>query len=137
VCGKQARKWILATANPRRKDTDRDGLRDRREAIGFRIKQRVVIKGGRATYVIGRTRTNPARKDTDRDGLRDKVEKSGSANKRYDRHKTDPTACDTDRGGVNDGVEVKHHSDPSDVRSNPGDRGTIPLRGGDRTRTTG
>lgn len=121
VCGRKVRTSIVVRTDPLRKDTDRDGLTDGREVRGYTIKQKVRTRGG--SFVIGRTRSNPVRKDTDRDGLRDKVEKAGTANRRFGRHRTDPTKCDTDRGGVGDGREVARRSDPADHYSGPRNRG--------------
>ena len=127
VCGAKTKRYITVTTNPLRVDTDKDGLADGVEVKGYVIKQRVIISNAGDSYVIGRTRTNPAKADTDRDRLTDKQERTGSANKRYDRHKTDPSKCDTDHGALSDGIEVNHRSDPADFRSGPGDPGTIPM----------
>jgi hypothetical protein len=77
--------------NPRRKDTDKDGLRD-----GAEVK---------------RYKTNPRRKDTDKDGLSD-----GAEVKRY---KTNPRKRDTDGDGYSDGEEVRAGSNPLDRNSVP------------------
>ena len=80
-----------ARTHPRRKDTDRDGLRDGPE--------------------VKKYKTNPRRKDTDRDGLRD-----GAEVKKY---KTNPRKKDTDGDGFSDGVEVKAGTNPRDPNSHP------------------
>lgn len=121
VCGKKATKKIRVTTNPLVKDTDKDGLTDGLEVKGYIIKQVVLVTRSGARLVIGKTRSNPTKADTDKDGLGDKDEKTGSANRKWQRHKSDPTKCDTDRGGVSDGREVKLGSDPSRIRSGPND----------------
>lgn len=121
VCGKKATKKIRVTTNPLVKDTDKDGLTDGLEVKGYTIKQVVLVTRSGARLVIGKTRSNPTKADTDKDGLGDKDEKTGSANRKWQRHKSDPTKCDTDRGGVSDGREVKLGSDPSRIRSGPND----------------
>jgi hypothetical protein len=117
ICGKKARKSITVKTNPLRKDTDKDGLSDGKEVKGYKIKQRVKTRAG--SFMIGKTRSNPTKKDTDKDGLKDKVEKSGSANKRFGKAKSDPSKCDTDKGGISDGAEIKARSNPADVKSGP------------------
>jgi hypothetical protein len=77
--------------HPRRKDTDRDGLRDGAE--------------------VRRYRTNPRRKDTDRDGLSDRAE--------IRRTHTNPRKKDTDGDGHSDGVEVQAGTNPSNGGSTP------------------
>ena len=70
--------------------------------------------------VIGKTRSNPTKKDTDRDGLKDKVEKTGTANKRFGKAKSDPTKCDTDQGGVSRRcARSRPGSNPTDVKLRP------------------
>src|SRR5918912_4084265 len=77
------REYRLRT-NPRRRDTDRDGLRD-----GAEVK---------------RYHTNPRKRDTDGDGLSDRAE--------VKRYHTNPRKRDTDGDGFSDGVEVRHHTNP-------------------------
>jgi hypothetical protein len=77
--------------NPRRRDTDRDGLRD-----GTEVK---------------RYHTNPRKRDTDGDGLNDRVE--------IKRHHTNPRKRDTDGDGVSDGAEVRAGTDPLNRSSHP------------------
>jgi len=84
------REYHLRT-NPRRRDTDRDGLRD-----GAEVK---------------RYHTNPRKRDTDGDGLSD-----GAEVKRYH---TNPRKRDTDGDGFSDGVEVRDHTNPRDPASHP------------------
>ena len=90
--GLRNRREFRLRLNPRRADTDRDGLRD-----GAEVK---------------RYRTNPRRRDTDRDGLRD-----GAEVKRY---RTNPRRRDTDRDGFSDGEEVRSGTNPRDPASRPG-----------------
>jgi hypothetical protein len=80
-----------ANTNPRRKDTDRDGLRD-----GVEVK---------------RYKTSPRKKDTDGDGLSDGEEV---------RRGTNPRKRDTDGDGVRDGAEINAGSDPLAAESVPG-----------------
>jgi hypothetical protein len=70
--------------NPRRKDTDKDGLRD-----GAEVKK---------------YKTNPRKRDTDRDGLTD-----GDEVKKYG---TNPRKRDTDGDGVSDGDEIRAGTSP-------------------------
>lgn len=70
------------------KDTDRDGLSDRREK---------------------KIRTNPKKADTDRDALRDGRE--------VKRTRTNPRDADTDDDGLKDGREVGDGLDPRDSDS--------------------
>lgn len=121
ICGQKARTKIRVSTNPLVKDTDKDGLGDGREVKGYVINQRVTFTRSGETFKIGKTRSNPTKADTDKDGLKDKVEKSGSANKAWQRRKTDPTKCDTDQGGARDGREIKVGSDPSRIKSGPND----------------
>jgi hypothetical protein len=85
------RREFRRKTNPRRRDTDRDGLRD-----GHEVK---------------RYKTNPRSKDTDRDGLNDRVE--------IKRYKTNPRKKDTDGDGFSDGAEVRAGTDPRDRSSHP------------------
>lgn len=108
----------LVHPDPLVADTDHDGLGDGAEVGGSLLDQVVAVPHHR-TFVIGHRSTNPMRADTDRDGLADLVEVTGSANRRHRHHLSDPTRWDTDRGGVGDRREVRHGSDPADVRSGP------------------
>lgn len=121
VCGKRVRKSIRVTTNPLVKDTDRDGLGDGLEVKGYSIRQVVFVTRSGQKLTIGKTRSNPTKADTDRDGIKDKAEKTGSANKSFQRRKSDPSKCDTDRGGISDGREVKLGSDPTRIKSGPND----------------
>lgn len=71
--------------NPRKADTDRDGLSDGAE---------VTVHG-----------TNPKHKDSDRDGLSDSREVALG---------TDPLDADSDDDGLKDGQELKRGTDPND-----------------------
>ncbi|WP_370250199.1 hypothetical protein [Nocardioides sp.] len=97
--------------SPLRRDTDGDGLGDRRELRGTRLDQVVRARDGR--YTIGLRVTNPVSADTDGDGLTDRQEITGSANTRHGRARTDPTRADTDRSGMKDGREVERGFDPT------------------------
>lgn len=121
LCGKRAKKSIRVTTNPLVKDTDKDGLADGLEVKGYSIRQVVFVTRSGQKLTIGKTRSNPTKADTDRDGVKDKAEKTGSANKKFQRRKSDPTKCDTDRGGVSDGREIKLGSDPTRIKSGPND----------------
>jgi Bacterial TSP3 repeat len=91
------REYRLRT-NPRRKDTDRDGLSDGAE--------------------VHRWHTNPRRKDTDRDGLKDGAE--------VHRWHTNPRRKDTDGDGYSDGLEVRSHTNPRSKASHPAGAPDIP-----------
>ncbi|MDX6716227.1 MAG: hypothetical protein QOH30_2785 [Baekduia sp.] len=84
------REYRLHT-NPRRKDTDRDGLTDGQEVLRYH--------------------TGPRRKDTDVDGLTDGAE--------VRKYHTNPRKKDTDGDGFTDGAEVKAGSDPRKKSSVP------------------
>ena len=77
--------------NPRKRDTDRDGLIDGREIFKYH--------------------TSAKRKDTDGDGLSDGNE--------VIKWKTNPRKSDTDGDGYSDGVEVRAKSNPRSKRSVP------------------
>jgi Bacterial TSP3 repeat len=77
--------------NPRRRDTDRDGLRD-----GLEVK---------------RYKTNPRKKDTDGDGLNDRAE--------IKRYHTNPRKKDTDGDGFSDRAEIRAGTNPRDASSHP------------------
>ncbi|PIS29838.1 MAG: hypothetical protein COT43_02950 [Candidatus Marinimicrobia bacterium CG08_land_8_20_14_0_20_45_22] len=70
--------------NPRKADTDGDGLNDGAE--------------------VNQYKTKPLQADTDIDGLNDGVE--------VNQYKTDPRKMDSDNDGLNDGAEVQYQSDP-------------------------
>ena len=89
--GLRNRREFRLKTNPRRKDTDRDGLRDGRE--------------------VKRYRTNPRKKDTDGDGLKDRAE--------IKRYRTNPRKKDTDGDGFSDGAEVRAGTNPRDRSSHP------------------
>lgn len=75
----------LVRTNPKKADTDKDGLSDGVE--------------------VNDTQTNPKRKDSDRDHLSDSQELA---------LQTDPLDDDSDDDGVEDGDEVKNDTDPLD-----------------------
>ncbi len=82
--------------NPRRRDTDRDGIRDDREdpdRDGLRNRYEMLAL------------THPRRADTDRDGLRDGAENpdgDGLSNAREQVVGTHPRKADTDGDGIRD-----------------------------------
>jgi hypothetical protein len=85
--------------NPRRKDSDRDGILDDDED-----RDRDGVDNGNEA----RERTNPRRKDSDRDGIRDGKEdrdRDGLDNRGEDRSGNDPMDPDSDDDGVKDGDE--------------------------------
>jgi hypothetical protein len=105
--GKKKVKVGVVKTNPRDADTDNDGLKDGAEVRGAKK--------------LGKTyRSNPLRKDSDRDGLKDRVEVTGSANKRWNSKPTNALDWDTDNGGISDLREVRSGSDPTRLRSSPG-----------------
>ncbi|HYO44629.1 MAG TPA: hypothetical protein VES19_15630 [Candidatus Limnocylindrales bacterium] len=85
--------------NPRRRDSDRDGIRDDREdpdRDGLRNRWEMLAG------------THPRRADTDRDGLRDGGENpdgDGLSNSREQAVGTHPRKADTDGDGVRDELE--------------------------------
>ena len=83
------KKKIFST-NPKKSDTDGDGLSDKDE--------------------ISKYRTNPILRDTDKDFLNDGHEVILGL---------DPTNRDSDSDGYSDGLEVKSRSDPLDQCSQP------------------
>ncbi|MCP3145283.1 Ig-like domain-containing protein, partial [Pyxidicoccus xibeiensis] len=112
------------TTDPKRADTDGDGLNDGAEDADH--------NGG-----LGATETDPRDADTDDDDLNDGVEVNGSNttnprdadsdddglndgredanhNGGFDNGETDPNNGDTDRGGASDGDEVNGGGNPLD-----------------------
>jgi uncharacterized repeat protein (TIGR01451 family) len=113
------------TTDPKKKDTDGDGLADgaedknhdgayepgdtletdptKADTDGDGLPDGLELKA--------KNPTNPQLADTDGDGLLDGVE-DANQNGKVDDGETDPNKADTDEGGVNDGDELKHHTDP-------------------------
>ncbi|WP_162599715.1 binary toxin-like calcium binding domain-containing protein [Nocardioides solisilvae] len=115
----RTRRIGLVRTNPSKADTDGDGLKDKAEIKGRKVKRQVVpLRNGRV--VLKRLKSNPLRKDTDRDGLKDKAEVTGKRNKKFGKRRTDPAHHDTDRGGLSDKQEIRRGSDPANHFSNPG-----------------
>lgn len=89
----------LAHTNPRRSDSDRDGVTDDREDRD---------KDGLVNGIEEQIGTNPARRDTDRNGRSDAQEdrdKDGLNNLNEQRTGNDPRIRDTDDDGILDGDE--------------------------------
>ncbi len=87
-------------------DTDRDGLSNRAERQ-TRTNPRKADTDGEGlsdSVEIRKTKTNPRKVDTDGDGLTDWVE--------VYRTKTNPRKADSDGDGINDGVEIFGGTDP-------------------------
>ena len=99
--------------NPRRADTDRDGLTDDRENPDHDALM------NRWEYLAG---TNPRKGDTDRDGIGDGKEDpdhDGLTNKLEQTLKIHPRRADTDGDGYRDGTEYRAHTNPKDAASHP------------------
>ena len=97
-----------AHTNPRKKDTDRDGLSDGFEVNGSKSSPRRKDTDGDGLsdrYEVKRSKTSPRKKDTDGDGLSDGYEVKKS--------ETSPRRADDDGDGLNDGVEVLFGLDPN------------------------
>jgi hypothetical protein len=111
-------------SSPKRKDTDRDRLRD-----GFEVRKAKTSarkrdsdrdrppdgvedadRDGLSNLAEQGMRTHPRRRDTDRDGLADGEERP---------HGTNPRKKDSDGDGWADGREVRLGSKPTDRRSRP------------------
>ncbi|RYD31597.1 MAG: hypothetical protein EOP86_17550, partial [Verrucomicrobiaceae bacterium] len=89
----------VKTTNPKKADTDDDGLNDK-------------VETGTGTYAtVTDTGTNPLISDTDGDGLLDGQENPGLANG------SDPNILDTDGDYFPDGFEVASSSNPKDPAS--------------------
>jgi Bacterial TSP3 repeat len=98
---------LPAASHARVRDSDRDGLSNRRELRKTHTNphrwdtDRDRLGDG---YEVRKSRTNPRRKDTDRDGLRDRYE--------LRRSHTNPRRADTDGDGVKDGRELRLGTNP-------------------------
>lgn len=102
--------------NPRKADTDADGLKDGAEVNRYKTKPRRADTDGDALRdgaEVKRHRTNPRAANTDRDGLKDGVEVT--------RYRTDPRRADTDRDGLTDGAEVNRYGTKPRVADTDGD----------------
>ncbi len=103
-----------ANTNPKKADTDDDGLTDGNE-LGLHNTNPLLadtdgdgLSDGREVNTV---HTNPLVADTDGDGLTDGQE--------ADVHHCDPTKPDTDGDGYDDGLEVALGSDPNSDASKP------------------
>jgi hypothetical protein len=99
--------------NPKRTDTDHDGIRDDKENPDHDALK------NRYEYLAG---TNPRKGDTDRDGLGDGKEdpdKDGLSNSKEQSLGTHPRKADTDGDGYRDGTEYRAHTNPKDPASHP------------------
>jgi hypothetical protein len=134
--------------DPRRADTDRDGVKDgledpdrdgltnRQEYIAATNPRRADSDGDGVkdasedpdrdrlpTWFEFRAGTHPLRADTDGDGIRDWAEdadRDGLSNRREYLAGTNPRAVDTDADGATDAAEIAAGSDPRDRASTPG-----------------
>ena len=101
--------------DPRKRDTDRDGLRDGDEVDKYKtnpLKADTDSDGFRDRDEVNRYKTNPRKADTDGDGVRDGDE--------VDRYKTNPRKADTDGDGFGDQVELRGGTNPLNARSHLG-----------------
>ncbi|HZI12930.1 MAG TPA: Ig-like domain-containing protein [Myxococcus sp.] len=112
------------TTDPRRADTDGDGLNDGAEDADRNGRVGATETDPRdmdsddddlndGVEVRGDNATNPRNPDTDGDGLRDGAE-DANRNGSLDGGETDPNNADTDLGGANDGEEVSNGGNPLD-----------------------
>lgn len=107
------RRGLGTGTDPRRADTDGDGLTDVRELRGYVVRQRVVACSGAVRLRVP-VRSVPYLRDTDHDSLTDRREAEGYrlADGRVVR--TDPTRDDTDGDGRTDGREAaRPRADPT------------------------
>ncbi|NLH72109.1 MAG: hypothetical protein GX456_03530 [Verrucomicrobia bacterium] len=98
----------LISTNPKKKDTDEDGLDD--------------------GYEANVSTTNPSQSDTDGDGLTDGEE--------VNTYSSDPLAVDTDLDGLTDGVEVKTYGSDPTLTDTDGDGFSDSLEVGEGTDPT-
>jgi len=106
------RRGLGTGTDPRRADTDRDGIPDGREVHGYVVDQRVVPCHDKISWHI-RTRSLPYERDTDGDTIGDRREAEGYRLADGRRVRTDASAADTDGDGRSDAREaVAPHGDP-------------------------
>jgi hypothetical protein len=117
----------LGETNPRKKDSDCDGLQDGPNQSSFKGEDL------NANGVLNAGETNPANRDTDGDGLSDGVERGvatsaapdatcGYAGDSNPTSTTDPTDSDSDNDGVADGAEDSNQNGGQDSGElNPND----------------
>jgi len=89
------------------KDTDHDGLSDKREKEYGTDPKNPDTDADSLTDgdEVNKYRTDPLKPDTDGDGLKDGIE--------VNQNKSDPLKADTDADGLNDGIEVnQYRTDP-------------------------
>lgn len=97
--------------DPRKADTDGDGLSDYVELMQYRtnsLKIDTDADGINDKDEVITYHTNPAKVDTDGDGLSDFAE--------IMEHKTNPLLKDTDKGSVGDGEEILAKTNPLDPK---------------------
>lgn len=100
--------------DPKRKDTDRDGIRDDLEDLDG--------DGLNNWFELYRARTDPERKDSDRDGLHDGIEDPDGdmlSNRGEQRFKTKPLKRDSDGDGRDDWHEGSSQGRRQDARALP------------------
>jgi len=120
------RRGLGTGTDPRRADTDRDGIADGREVRGYVVHQRVVTCSG-AVRLRLRTTSLPYLDDTDRDAVSDRREVRGYRLADGRLVRTDPADADTDRDGRADGREAaRRGGDPTTCA--PGRAGRIAHR---------
>jgi outer membrane protein OmpA-like peptidoglycan-associated protein len=93
--------------DPLKVDTDGDGLNDGAEVNQYKtdpLKADTDGDGLNDGAEVNHVKTYPLKADTDGDGLNDGAE--------VNQYKTDPLKADSDGDGLNDGDEVKYKSDP-------------------------
>jgi len=107
------RRGLGTGTDPRRPDTDRDGIADGREVRGYVVHQRVVTCSG-AVRLRLRTTSLPYLQDTDGDAVTDRREVHGYRLADGRLVRTDPADPDTDRDGRVDGREAERRgADPT------------------------
>ena len=93
--------------DPLKADTDSDGLNDGAEVNQYKtdpLKANTDGDGLNDGVEVNQFKTYPLKADSDGDGLSDGAE--------VNQYKTDPLKTDSDADGLNDGDEVKYKSDP-------------------------
>jgi len=93
--------------NPLRMDSDSDGLSDGAEVNQYKTDPRKMdsdADGLNDGVEVNQFKTYPLKADSDGDGLNDGDE--------VNQHKTDPLKLDTDSDGLKDGDEVNYKSNP-------------------------
>ncbi|WP_210503831.1 SGNH/GDSL hydrolase family protein [Nocardioides xinjiangensis] len=107
------RRGLGTGTDPRRADTDRDGIADGREVRGYVLRQRVVACSG-AVRQRFRSASVAWLEDTDGDGLADRQEAGGHRLRDGRVVRTDPSDADTDGDRRSDGREAaRRGADPT------------------------